>query len=84
MQFRRFSFDLGDVILLNSGTIGSDEYMDIRHFSLPESVIDIYFVFIPTLFNDKVEQCLNFLTTMPHRPSFDVIISSCCLSDMNQ
>ena len=80
----RLRLYLGETILINRGSIGADEYMDIRRYFLPDSVVDIYFVFIATVFGDQAKNCLNYLSTISPRPYFDMIVTSCYLSDMNQ
>lgn len=70
--------------MISEGTIGSDEYRNIRVFRMPSISITVIYIYLATLFQSKAIDELNYLRDINLEQSIDVIFFSSFTSDVNQ
>jgi hypothetical protein len=76
--------NVGEVRLHQAGRIGTEEYGDVRLFTLGENNIRLVYVYLPTVMNDAASiEAVDFIKNIQGLSQIDVVICCSYTSDMN-
>jgi hypothetical protein len=84
LYFIYFNF-LGEVKIKEGGSVGFDEYKDVKHFSLATNNAQLIYIYLPTLLKDNIPMgAIHSLKDINNLKSIDVVVFCSYTSDMNK